>query len=292
MTAKVLSSSAKTDGVTYLPSWANATDPDDPILRTHGADDGSHNFSTLKKLALSGLHYLHACNTPFEPTRAMLIGTAVHQIVLGPRPGGKAVCCYPGDRRQGKVWDEFKAKNHDADILTLPEWEEAEAIAKSVLRHPVAQARLIGSRYEVPMQWEDGGIKCSTSGMDIVRLDGEELADLKTTTSVEPEAWQRQAFKMLYPQQLVFYRRGARANGMPMTRGLYLLGVETRAPFDVVELEMSEGMIDLAEKAVSLWLEKLRVFKESNQWPGYAQSSVPMAVPAWMRDDDDDEDDA
>ncbi len=249
-------------------------------------EDGTHHFSQLKKLALSGKQYLHACNTPHEPTRAMLIGTGVHHIVLGPRPGAP-VLRYPGDSRRGKAWTDFVAANPGAEILTEPEWGEAEEIATAVLTDPVAVARLTGARFEVPLTWEDGGIKCSTSGIDIISNDGEELCDLKTTNTVEPEAWKRQAFKMFYPHQMVWYRRGARANGLKVSRGLFLLGVETKAPFEVVELELTEGMLDLAEKTVSLWLEKLRVYTECKQWPGYAQSSVPLDVPAWMRDEEE-----
>lgn len=265
------------------------TEGDFTPVRTCGVSDGSHNFSTLKYLARSGLHYLHACNTPTEPTRAMLIGTAIHAIVLGQREGGRSVCCFPGDRRGTKEWKVFEAANAGADILTLPEWDEAEAVARAVLAHPVARERMLHARYEVPLKWDDGGIPCSTSGVDILAGDGESLDDLKTTTTVEPEALVRQAFKMLYPQQLVFYRRGARANGMPMTKGLYLDCVETKPPYDFVSLEMSDGMIELAEKTVSLWLEKLRVFKDANQWPGYAQSPVAMPVPAWLREDEEEE---
>ncbi len=281
MTAKVLSGSDN-----YLPSWRNATDPSDaPSPRTCD-EDGTHHFAQLKMLAFSGKKYLHACNTKFDPTRAMLIGTGVHHIVLGPRPGA-SVLRYPGDARKGKGWTDFVKEHPGADILTVPEWDEAEEIATSVLTDPVAMARLTGARFETPLTWEDNGIKCSTSGIDIISNDGEELCDLKTTNTVEPEAWKRQAFKMFYPMQMAWYRRGARANGIPASRGLYLLGVETRAPFEVVELELTEGMIDLAERTISLWLEKLKVFTECKRWPGYAQSSVPMDVPAWMREDDE-----
>ncbi len=256
-------------------------------LRTCDAD-GTHHFSQVKKLALSGKQYLHAVNTPHEPTRAMLIGTAVHHIVLGPR-AGNPVLRYPGNSRVGNVWKDFAAANPGAEILTVPEWDEAEEIATAVLCDPVAVARLSGARFETPLIWEDGGLKCSTSGVDIISNDGEELCDLKTTNTVEPEAWKRQAFKMGYPMQMAWYRRGARANGIKASRGLFLLGVETRAPFEVVELELTEAMIDLAERTVSLWMEKLRVFTDSKQWPGYAQSSVPLDVPSWMREDDGDD---
>lgn len=271
-------------GVRLLPSWRNATDPSDPPPFRTCDEDGTHHYSQLKYLARSGKHYLHAVNTTFSPTPAMLLGTLVHFLVLGSRPGAKPLVRYDGTR-QGNVWKDFATAHADAEILTTKEWEQGEVIAEAVLAHPVARARLEGARFEVPMTWDDGGILCSTSGVDIVSNGA--LCDLKTTTNVEPEAWQRQAFRMLYPQQMAFYRRGARANGIDVSQGLFLLGVETAAPYDVVELELSEGMIDFAEKSVSLWFEKLRVFRESKAWPGYAQSPVVFDVPGWLREDDD-----
>lgn len=250
-------------------------------------EDGSVHFSHLKKMALSPRQYLAALNTETEPTRAMLIGTVVHLLVLGPRPGAKPIVKFDGERRQGKKWDEFLLENGGAEIVTAPEWREAEAIANAVMADPIARTRLDGARFEVPITWEDGGIKCSTSGLDIVPANA--LCDLKTTTTVQPEAFQRQAFKMLYPQQMAFYRRGAMANGFDVSHGLYILGVETKSPFEIVELELTEGMVDYADRAVSLWIERLRAMlsacpepKSFADWPGYAQSPIPWDVPPWM----------
>ena len=255
-------------------------------------EDGTHHFSQVKKLALSGKQYLHACNTTIEPTRAMLIGTAVHQIVLGARPGAKPLVVYAG-RRAGKEWEAFEAANAGAEIMTSNEWAEASAIAEAVKLDPVARERLSGARFEVPLTWDEDGIACSTSGVDIITANGA-LGDLKTTPSTFPEAWKRHAFKMLYPQQVAWYRRAARANRLQTSGGLFILGVETKAPFEVVELELSEQMIDFADRTIDLWLSKLRVYKESDQWPGYAQSSVIFDVPAWAlpNDEDDDADEA
>src|SRR4051812_47721540 len=99
MTAKVLSSG--TDR--FLPSWKNATDPSDMRMV---AEDGTVHFSDLKKIADSGVQYLHALGRQHEPTRAMLIGTGVHHIVLGERPGSK-VAKFPGDKRVGNEWKAF-----------------------------------------------------------------------------------------------------------------------------------------------------------------------------------------
>jgi len=249
--------------------------------------DGTHHFSHLKRLALSGKQYIHAVNAPTTPTSAMLLGTAVHSMVLGGRIE-RPVVRYHGEARKGASWAAFKAANPGAEILTAPEWDHALQISRAVLADPVARARLDGASFEVPLAWEEDGIKFSTGGVDI--LGNGALGDLKTATTTNPEDLQRQAFKMFYHCQLAFYRRGARANGLDVSRGLFLLCVETRGPHEVVDLELSEGLIDLADRTVSLWIEKLRTYRDANQWPGYAQSPVVWDVPSWMREDDGDDD--
>lgn len=270
---------------------------DDAPLRVL-AEDGTLHFSDLKKIALSGRQYLYGVNHPTSPTSAMLLGTAVHVQLLGPRHGAKPLAVYEGATRRGKEWDAFRLRHADAEILTVSEWDRAVEIAEAVRVDPVAQARLSGASYEVPLAWEESGFRCSTSGIDIMSADLKWLADLKTTQSTQPEAWQKHAFRMFYHCQMAWYRRGARANGIDCSHGLYVLGVETKPPYEVVELELTEGMIDLADRTLSLWLEKLRGYvlacpepTNVTDWPGYAQSSVTWDLAPWQRDDEDDEDD-
>lgn len=271
------------DGLELPPS------SDRPALTC--SEDGTHHFSQLKRLNLSGKQYIHACNSRNNPTKEMIVGTAIHQLVLGARPG-KEVIQFDGKARKGKVWDLFSERHAGREILTAPEWARAEAIAKAVLADPVARARLDVSKREVPIAWEEDGLKFSTGGIDL--LGGGALGDLKTTTTAEPEALKRQAFKMLYHCQIAFYMRGAKANGIDVSRGGYLLCVEVKPPFEVVDLELTAELLDLADRTVSLWIEKLRRYRDAGQWPGYAQSPIPWDVPAWMSGDDfdDDEEDA
>ncbi len=271
---------------TFLPSWAGATDPSDPPPLRMFAEDGTVHFSDLKKVADSGVQYLHAINTPHEPTRAMLIGTGVHHVVLGQRHGSNVVR-FPGDKRVGKEWKDFAAQHAGADILTVPEWDEAEQIATAVLTDPVAREYLSGARFEVPLSWTDGDMKCSTSGVDIIQPG--RIGDLKTTNTTEIEKWQRQALSFSYHCQMAWYRRGCIANGIDVSHGMFLLGVDVKPPHEVVVLEMSEDLIDLAERTLSLWLERLKVYIASRQFPGRAQSAVVWTVPAWMREDDEDD---
>lgn len=248
--------------------------------------DGRVSFSHLKHMARSPAHYRCAVEQPREPTRAMRVGTVVHRLVLGERPG-HLVKRFEGEARRGKEWLAFVEANPGAELVTAPEWAEAEDIAAAVMSDPVATALLQGTATEAALEWEDAGTECGTSGVDFIGRGL--LGDLKITTNVEPEKWQRHALNMLWHAQVVWYRNGARANGRDVSRGLFLLGVENTPPFVVTALELSEPVIELAEKTIALWLEKLRVCEENDFWPGYVQSPVPMVLPAWMGGDDDHE---
>lgn len=258
-------------------------------------EDGCVHFSHLKQFSRSGSHYLHATNAKNEPTRAMLVSTCVHQIILGPR-ADKKVVVYPGDRRQGKAWDEFLAANtaDDMEIVTRPEWSDAEEAARIISKNPLVIEALRDARTEVPLKWRDGDVPCSTSGVDIVGRGM--LGDLKGTHTAEPEAWKRTAFRMHHWAQLVWYRRGAIANGIDVSNGLFVLGYEMSAPYPVVPLEMTDDLIDLGEKTVSLWLERFRLLRDSipnptcaQDWPAYVQSPMPWEVPAWKQDEEDED---
>lgn len=279
----------------FLPSWKDATDPTDaPAVRTLDAD-GTLHFTHLKKVAKSGVQYLYSVNTETEPTRDMRIGTVVHKILLGARPGAKDIVRY-AKRRAGAEWEAFEALHKAAgnEIVSNAEWAEAEAMAESVRRSPIARARMRGAKFETPLRWEENGVPCSTSGVDIFPADGG-LGDLKATRTTDPEPFKAHAFRMGYPQQLAWYRRGARANGITV-KDLFILGVELKAPHEVVELYLTEKLIDMAEASLTLWIERLRGYmlaipkpRSVYDWPGYAMLPIPWEPPAWATDEDGDE---
>lgn len=280
------------DGINYLPSWANATDPND--LRTLAAD-GTLHFNDLKKIALSGVRYLHGVNTPFEPTRDMRIGTVVHFLLLGARPGSKELVVFEGGARRGKGWDSFKLEHPDAEIILRSEWDTAERMVAVAKLHPLVRGRLDGARTEVPLRWEENGIPCSTYGIDIVPANND-LGDLKSCQTTNPEQFQSLAFRMHYAHSLVWYRRGARASGMTVRR-LFILGVEREAPHEPVELTLSSEMEEVADRGVDLWLEKLRGYmltcprpRSVYDWPGYAAAPVLWEPPKWASAEEDEED--
>ena len=258
--------------------------------------DGHAHFSDLKYFAASPLHYKHHILEPKPATRAMRLGTCAHAHLLGQRPG-LPLRIFEGKSRRGKDWDAFEADAlaENAEIVTVAEWELGRAIANATRTDPVAAKLLDGARFEVPIQWNEGGVTCSTWGLDVLREDEGVLADYKSTRTAHPRQLQNHAIGMQWHAQLAMYRRGMLALGMRCDRVL-LIATESSAPHATTVLEMSPELLEEGDKIVTAWIEQLRSCEENDHWPSYTEHVEPWTPPAWMTmgidfgpgDDDDD----
>lgn len=77
------------------------------------------------------------------PSGASLdFGSYLHSLILEPHLTDEEFAIFPGNRRQGKVWEEFKAENMDKIILTGIQARKAERLmenynkAKILIDHP------------------------------------------------------------------------------------------------------------------------------------------------------------
>ncbi len=226
------------------------------------------HFSQLKKLALSPAHFKHALETPHEQTPAMRFGSLVHALVLG----GKYVV-YDGERR-GNAWQEFQASTLCKLIVTAKELERAKPVANAVKRDPVAAPLLAGAT-ERAWKTRMFGRMCA-GRIDVAGAFFN--VDLKTTNTAEPERFSRACLKLAYPAQLAWYRDARRRLGERVDES-FIIGVETSPPFPVVVFKLTERALEEGAKLNRLWLERLQCCEESGEWPGYAQSVLPLDVP-------------
>lgn len=244
------------------------------------------HFSDLKAIDLSPAHYKASVESVFSSSRDMRVGTIVHELVLGPHKT-KPLIRYDGEERKGNRWKEFdaaeKKKAPKCEIVTEPEWRDAEPIAAAIMADPVARRLLDGARREVTLQWESGGILCETDGIDIVGRGY--IGDLKRTSCTEPEGFSRHAAKHHWHVQIAFYDEAARLNGIDTSKGLYLIGVEPEPPYAVTALRVPPEAVELAQRVYIKWLERLRISRENDHWPTYTQTIVDFVLPPWMQPD-------
>jgi PDDEXK-like domain of unknown function (DUF3799) len=238
--------------------------------------DGRVHWSDLKHMARSPAHARHALTSRKEPTPAMRIGSAVDSIIFG----GRSVVTFDGVRR-GKLWDEFSAANSAAIVLSAKESCDARGAVDAIADDPTAAVLISSGKTQVVCQWEHmglpfaAGIQGERGGLDVLGSDW--IADLKVTSTTEPRAWERQAWRMLYPAQLALYR-----SAHPHVKRCYIIGVEARAPHCVTVLELSASSLELGDKMVASWCESVRACEASGHWPGYVQTPILMEPPSWQ----------
>ena len=246
------------------------------------ASDGTLHYSHLRQFARSAAHYKHTVEHEREATRAMRVGTCVHQMVLGPR--GQGVLVFPDDARRGNAWKAFVQNNPGREIVTQPEWDDAKPVADAVLANAHVQKLLEGAQLEVPLTWSTRRVPCSTGGVDI--LGKSYLVELKTCNSSEPDAFERHSFSMLYHAQMAWYHEAAHENGYDVG-DLYIIAAETDPPYPVTVFRLSPELLIEGQKSIALWMDKYISHRDAGTWPGYAQDVVTLQAPAWAREGDE-----
>lgn len=255
---------------------------DEPTYRTNSA----LNYSAAKALLRSPKHFQSALNRKFEPSREMLIGTAVHEAVLEGKSPSYIV--RPADldlrTKEGKEW---KAKNAGKEIMSPDEDSAVRNAIKAVRESADAQYLLnLCKQREI-------GIIHNYNGIDIKgRLDayGNDEAgkpivlDFKTTSDADPETWGRKAFGLRYPMQTAWYQSLlALELGLEEAPAYFWLVCETQDPFDVVIYQPPEEALEIGRAQMQHCVEAYKACIASGKWPGYSKGIIQLDVPQWER---------
>jgi exodeoxyribonuclease VIII len=243
------------------------------------------NYSTLKELRRSPLHYAHRLKTPREDSTRLALGRAVHTAVFEPDRFFLDYALFPGARRAGKDWDECCKANRGRTILKSEEYRTALAIRDAVRSHPVAGPALTPpGEAEKSIVWTDEATGLRAKG----RIDWWRVGlfcDLKTTSDVDRDRFGALAYRMGYHGQLSFYRAGLIANGLdaPVPR---IIAVEAAPPHDVAVFPLDDDLLYQGEILCAELLAAAAAFKFSGLAPGRYPEEVALTLPPWVRADD------
>lgn len=233
------------------------------------------HFSQLKHIAKSPAHYAYNLGQPFTPTAAMRKGTCVDLDVFKPialktRP----YVVYDGVRnKRHRAYQEFLEEQPD-NIIVLSDKEarDVEGCVEAIERHPDAISLLKGSAQRT-IAWSFNGRHCEGTPDVFARSY---VTELKTTRCSDPGKFRWDAKRMGYHAQLAWYRAGLIECGLASPQAAYIVAVETAPPYPVTCFELSEQALDLGERTWRLWFERLMACEESDEWPAYVQSVVPL----------------
>ena len=248
------------------------------------------NWSSLKLMDSSPLHFKYGLTHPRPDSSAMQLGRAAHCAVLEPDAFPRRYVLWDGGIRRGKTWDAFQEANADKECLNAADYETALAIRDAVRAHKAARRLLRWGKPEVSLRWLDESSRMWLKArLDWVAPRGT-LVDLKTSRDIEPRNFGRTAANLMYHGQLAFYRRGLIARGAAL-EPVYIVAVESSAPFDVLVYEVDEDVLFSGDQLVTKLLHQVKACRRrygKRPWPGRSGEVESLEFPSWALPADND----
>jgi hypothetical protein len=97
--------------------------------------DPALNWSLIKTIAKSPLHFRHRRDNPRPDSPTFRVGRAVHAAILEPERFAADWVVYAG-RRAGKAWTAFFEEHEGREILNATEYDTVVAMASAVRSRP------------------------------------------------------------------------------------------------------------------------------------------------------------
>lgn len=271
----------------------------------HSWDAASN--SRLTKLRRSPAHLKAYLEEPGQTTQALAIGRAVHSAVLEPDSFGSqyvvAGQCEATKKGDGqRCGNQGIAYRSDAGWLcgvhakgfvgfdntrtVISDVDHAICLRIRDRVHSKKGVRLFLSgegRAELSLLWTDeaSGVLCKARhDRHTPWLAGGAIVDLKTTTDASPRAFERSIFNLGYNRQGAHYINGAKAHGLPVEH-FVIIAVEKEPPFECAIYRVTEGALDAGEEQLRVLLARYAECLRTNEWPGYSDEAVDIALPDW-----------
>lgn len=237
--------------------------------------------SGLDLVARSPAHFRY--QEKREPTRAMVIGSALHAAVLEPDLfASQYMLLRNVAARRASEYKQAVAV-HGADfVLTGSEADYVAGMQETVRSHPYA-GRVLSEpgRAELSVITTDPvtgvAVRCRFDWL----TDAGKPVDLKTTQDARPEAFSRSVANYRYHVQAAFYSDVWQwETGETLDRFVFLAVEKSMphalAPYMLDDEAIAEGR-RLYREALNLYADCL----ERDEWPGYDAQPQWLCLPAW-----------
>lgn len=241
---------------------------------------------SILKAGETALDMHHAMTQESEPTRAQIVGTALHWAFFEPaRFTERCVTEPPVNKRtkDGKAeLDAFYAANAGRLILDEDEAAQVRTWAEALREHPAAKYLLdLPGESEASLLWTDKETGESVKArIDRLPTEGP-IIDLKTCASVDTQTLSRAIEKFGYHFQAAAYTAGVEAVGRGL-RDYVLVCIQKEPPFHVRVIRLERDWILAGEAKYRRALRLYSASRKANYWPGYADTIEPLYAPSWI----------
>lgn len=245
--------------------------------------------TVLKQFARTPLHGYYAENHPTKSTPALVLGRALHTLVLQPKVFDQQY--YVLTEKLDMRFKESKAILADIElkyakdcILKLDDYERIKAMAGAVYGHKLARKLLeSATAVESTLVWNEAGL------LNKARLDGVNKSlrcvfDLKSCQDARLIPFSRDMSKYSYHLQAAHYFAGAnevKLGGEHEFEEFYFIAVESKAPYCCAVYLLNLETLMLAKTQREDLMIKYKQCKEQNKWPGLPEELQSIGLPAW-----------
>lgn len=216
-----------------------------------------------------------------EPTPAMNLGNAVHTLVLEPSKLENEFRIIPNLDRRTKVgkelYEAFLIESSGKTILTNDQFEQALAMATSVIKNPNSANLFKDCLVEKSIYFTH-----KPTGLQVkARPDawsGSIVMDLKTTAEASLRAFQSSSVKYGYFLQAAIVNEALASIDQFMEHFVFV-PVEKSAPHCVAVYMVDGESITESVREFDILMAGLATCLETNVWPGYGIKDLTM--PKW-----------
>lgn len=256
---------------------------------TQYAADPATNWSLLRELRKSTMHYEHARDHGRPDTPRFALGRLCHSLVFEPELAVDAYAIWDGKQRRGKEWEAFQTQHADRTIVRRRDYDQVVRLADKVRDHFLVRQYTGKGLPEHTIRWVDPetGIACKAR-LDWLSDDEPVFLELKTCRSADEYAFGAACASLGYHGQCAFYRRGCRALGLPHEP--LIVAAELELPHDIALFRMPEyGALAVADELVGKLLRKLADYRELGVAGGRYEEERELVLPRWCYPDSEEE---
>lgn len=230
--------------------------------------------------------YLNPEAAPQEETKALVMGRAVHHLILGQDKFSEHFVIQPETyfhSKDGvqKPWSnnatDCKAwrKNQEAvgrSILTASDAETIRGMAKSLAKDEMVRAGLLNGLTEHSLFWPDKKtgiwLKIRPDTIPVLANASADITDLKTIDSVQYVDCQRSYETYGLFQQAALIRQGLKEVLNISVSTFTLMFIEKKRPFSTRPMLIKDADMDLGDEANRVALDVMAHCLKTKQWPG------------------------
>jgi len=239
------------------------------------ADISSTTVKTVWKKSLA-----HWKGQKFTSTAALLIGSALHGILLEPH---REIAIKGPKTRRSKAYTEMERDlGPDQVLLTEGEWYMVRAMAKSAMANPAFRKVL-----EHPDRQNEVSIfvECPSTGLGLkTRFDcrvKEVIYDVKSTIDSSPDGFSKECWKYAYPLQAAFYLYVCKLAQIDVEEFSFL-AIEKTAPYVAHQHVVGPELMEWAHEQVLATLRRIADAKQLDDYgTGWGDFTL-LEKPKWL----------